>query len=366
MATGYLYHELFGWHDTGTFVGDLPSDPAAGLQPYHNYEHAETKKRIHELIVVSGLIDHLQPIKPRPATVSELALVHTEAHIERIKKESATRLGGDGGDLTTPFARGGFEIAALAAGGAITLFDAVIEGKVENGYALIRPPGHHAVRERGMGYCIFANLAVAIKAAMKRRGGKLRIVTVDWDVHHGNGTESIFLDDPNVLTISLHQDRLYPHDTGDLDVIGVGTNINIPLPPGTGVGGYEHAFDEVVIPAIERFEPDIIAVASGFDSSFLDPLGRMMLTAAGYASLTSKLMDVAARVCGGKLMMTHEGGYNATYSPFCGLFVLQELAGIKKLPDPFSHGNQYPGQELKEQERTVIAAARELLANITP
>lgn len=364
MATGYTYHEIFGWHDTGTFVGDLPSDPAAGLQPYRNYEHAETKKRIHELIVVSSLIDELVRVPPRPATDDELQLVHSKEHINRIKEESADRLGGDGGDLSTPFAKGGFEIAALAAGGAIELFEAVLEGKVANGYALIRPPGHHAIREHGMGYCIFSNLAVAIAVAKKRRAGKLRVVTVDWDVHHGNGTESIFIDDTEVLTISLHQDRLYPHDTGDLDVVGVGTNINIPLPPGTGVGGYAHAFDEVVIPAIRKFKPDIIAVASGFDSSFLDPLGRMMITADGYAELTRKLMTVADEVCSGKLMMTHEGGYSATYAPFCGLFVLQELSGIRKLSDPFRHGNDYPGQELKAQESEIISKARGLLANL--
>jgi acetoin utilization deacetylase AcuC-like enzyme len=364
MSTGYVYHELFGWHDTGTFVGDMPSDPGAGLQPYQNYENAETKKRIHELIVVSGLIDHLDRFTPRSASEAELTLVHTKEHIARIKKESATRLGGDGGDLTTPFARGGYEIAALAAGGAIELFEAVLNGDVKNGYALIRPPGHHAVSERGMGYCIFSNLAVAVAVARAKRGGKLRVVTVDWDVHHGNGTESIFINDPDTLTISLHQDRLYPHDTGDIDVVGIGTNINIPLPPGTGVGGYECAFDQVVVPAIEKFAPDIIAVASGFDSSYLDPLGRMMITAAGYASLTRKLMAVAEKVCDGKLMMTHEGGYSATYAPFCGLFVLQELSGVTKLSDPFAHGNDYPGQELKAHEKEVIDRARELLVNI--
>ena len=220
----------------------------------------------------------------------------------------------------------------MAAGGAIELFDAVLNGQVDNGYALIRPPGHHAVRETGMGYCIFSNLAVAINAAKKTHGPNIRVVVVDWDVHHGNGTEAIFLDDPNVLTISLHQNRLYPHHTGDVDVVGVGTNINIPLPPGTGHGGYYYSFDEVVVPAIRKFKPDIVCVASGFDSSVFDPLGRMLITAEGYKTLTRKLMDVADEVCGGKLMMTHEGGYNATYAPFCGLFVLQELSGVTNSP----------------------------------
>ena len=364
MRTGYVYHEIFGWHDTGTFVGDMPSDPGAGLQPYMNYEHPESKKRIHELIVVSGLIDHLVRVPARKASETELETVHTKEHIARIKKESATRLGGDGGDLTTPFARGGYDIAAMAAGGAIELFESVLSGEVHNGYALIRPPGHHAIRERGMGYCIFSNMAVAIGVAKKTHGENLRVAVVDWDVHHGNGTESIFLNDPNVLTISLHQNRLYPHDTGDVDVVGVGTNINIPLPPGTGHGGYYYAFDEVVIPAIRKFKPDIICVASGFDSSVYDPLGRMLVTAEGYRVMTRKLMDIADEVCGGKLMMTHEGGYNATYAPFCGLFVLQELSGVTKLPDPFAHGNDYPGQELKSHEAFIVDEAKKLVARL--
>ncbi len=365
MRTGYLYHEIFGWHDTGTYTGDLPSDPGAGLQPFINYEHADTKRRIHELIVVSGLIDHLDRISPREASEEELMRVHTKEHIERIKKESSSRLGGDGGDLSTPFARGGYQIAALAAGGAIEMMDAVISGKVTNGYALIRPPGHHAVRETGMGYCIFSNLAVAVMAAKERYGKDFRVAVIDWDVHHGNGTESIFLDDPTVLTISLHQDRLYPHETGDLTTLGRdGSNINVPLPPGTGKGGYRYAMTEVVLPALERFKPDLIAVASGFDSSVFDPLGRMLLTAEGYREITEMLMESAARLCNSRLMATHEGGYNATYSPFCGLFVLQQLSGVKRLDDPFNHADQYPGHELKAHEKDVVDRAAQLIADI--
>ena len=365
MRTGYLYHEIFGWHDTGTYTADMPSDPGVGLQPYVNYENADTKRRIHELIVVSGLIDHLVRITPRPASEEELLRVHTSEHVERIKRESALTHGGDGGDGGTPFARGGFEIAALAAGGAIEMMEAVIAGKVTNGYALIRPPGHHAVRESGMGYCIFSNMAIAVKAAKAKHGKDFRVAVIDWDVHHGNGTESIFLDDPTVLTISLHQDRLYPHETGDLDVRGVGgSNINIPLPPGTGKGGYRYAMREVVQPALRAFKPDLIAVASGFDSSVFDPLGRMLLTASGYQELTEILMESAAELCQGRLMATHEGGYNATYSPFCGLFVLQQLSGVKKLDDPFNHADHYPGHELKAHEKSVIDKAALMVAEI--
>ena len=365
MRTGYLYHEIFGWHDTGTFTADLPSDPAAGLQPYINYEHADTKRRIHELIVVSGLIESLERIAPRAATMEELTRIHTREHVERIKQESASRLGGDGGDLTTPFGRGGFEIASLAAGGAIEMMLAVADKRIKNGYALIRPPGHHAVRERGMGYCIFANMAIAIAATKARYGDDFRVAVIDWDVHHGNGTESIFLNDPTVLTISLHQDCLYPHDTGGIEVKGAGgSNINIPLPPGTGNQGYVHAMREVVQPALDRFKPDLIAITSGFDSSVFDPLGRMLVTANGYREMTRMLMESAEKLCDGRLMATHEGGYNATYSPFCGLFVMQQLSGITKLNDPFDHADRYPGQELKFHEREIIEKARALVDEI--
>jgi acetoin utilization deacetylase AcuC-like enzyme len=366
--TGYVYHEIFGWHDTGTFVGDKPSDPAAGLQPYVNYENSDTKRRIHELIVVSGLITDLHRIEPRPATETELALVHTDAHIDRIKHESNSRLGGDGGDLGTPFAKGGYDIAVMAVGGAIELTRNVLSGTVRNGYALIRPPGHHAIADAGMGYCLFSNLSISISAA-KLENPALRVVTVDWDVHHGNGTQDIFAKDPNVLTISIHQNRLFPHHTGDRSERGVGpgfgSNINVPLPPGTGNGGYLYAFNEVVIPAIKKFKPDLIAVSSGFDSCVFDPLGRMLVTASGYQEMTKLLMSVADEICQGRIVMLHEGGYNAVYSPFCGLFVLQELSGSYKLDDPFGDTvNNYPGQELMAHQKNEIDLSAKLLVDI--
>ena len=224
-------------------------------------------------------------------------------------------------------------------------------------FALCRPPGHHAVRAGGMGYCLLSNLGVAIAVA-KRENPGIRIAVVDWDVHHGNGTQDIFWDDVDVLTISLHQDRLYPRTSGMREEMGVdGSNVNIPLPAGTGNGGYLYAFDQVVIPALMRFKPDLIAVASGFDSSVYDPLGRMMVTASGYAKMTAKLQEVADVYSKGRIVIAHEGGYNAVYSPFCGLFVLQQLSGIKKLDDPFIHTENYPGQDLYPHQAEVIDLA---------
>lgn len=364
LKTGYVYHELFGWHDTGTNAGFFPSDPARGLQPFANYENAETKKRIHELIVVSGLIDHLKRIPARHATNEELLLVHPQSYLTNLKKVSEQLLGGDAGDGETPLAKGGYEIGTMAVGAVTALAQAVVAGEVDNGYALVRPPGHHAVRAGGMGYCLFSNLGIAL-SVIKRDNPGIRIATVDWDVHHGNGTQDVFYNDPNVLTISLHQDRLYPRTSGMRDERGEGaglnTNINIPLPAGTGNGGYEYAFNEVVAPAIKKFNPDLIAVASGFDSSVYDPLGRMMLTANGYAKLTEILMNSSKN---NKLMIAHEGGYNAVYSPFCGLFVLQQLSGITKLGDPFDHTENYPGQALYPHQKFEVDEAAKLLSEL--
>lgn len=335
MTTGYVYHELFGWHDTGTNAGLLPADHRVGIQPLQHFENAETKRRLHELVVVSGAIDHLTRIAPRKATDEEILLVHTEEHLARIQEGSDQPKGGDSGDGLSPFGPGGIEIGRLAAGGMIEATTAVVEGRVDNAYALIRPPGHHATPETGMGFCMFSNLAIAARA-VRRSHGVERIAVVDWDVHHGNGTQAAFYDDPDTLTISLHQDRVFPPDSGFVtergEGAGLGYALNVPLPPGTGEGGYLSAMDRVVVPAIDRFRPDLILVASGFDANATDPLARQGLTSSTYRVMTEQLLDAASRHCDGRLAMSHEGGYNPVYVPFCGLAVIEALAGV---PEPF-------------------------------
>jgi acetoin utilization deacetylase AcuC-like enzyme len=329
MSTGYVWHELYGWHDTGTHGGFIPA--SAKTQPHHHFESAESKTRFNSLVEVSGLSKHLVRIEATPATDEDILRVHTPEHLASIKEQSENIRGGDAGDGTTPFGHQGFVIAALAAGGSMAALEAVLDGRVKNAYALVRPPGHHARPEIGMGFCMFGNAAIAIKKA-QAANPDLRVATVDWDVHHGNGTQAIFYDDPSVLTISLHQNDLYPRGTGAVSERGEGAGdgycINIPLPAGTGNGGYQYAMTEVVIPALRRFQPDVIVVPSGFDASIFDPLARMSVTASGYRIMTRMLMDAAEELCGGRLMMTHEGGYSASYVPVCGVEVLSEMSGV--------------------------------------
>ncbi|WP_408898515.1 class II histone deacetylase [Nocardioides sp. R1-1] len=369
MATGYLYHELFGWHDTGTNAGLFPADHRAGIQPLQHFENAETKRRIHELVVVSGVIDRLTRLAPRKATDEEILAVHTEEHLARIKAGSEAPKGGDSGDGLSPFGPGGIEIGRLAAGGMIEATAAVVEGRVDNAYALIRPPGHHAEPETGMGFCMFGNLAIAARA-VRRTHGVERIAVLDWDVHHGNGTQKAFYDDPDTLTISLHQDRVFPPDSGDVTERGTGAGhgyaVNVPLPPGTGAGGYLSAFDRVVTPAIDRFRPDLILVASGFDANAADPLARQALTSGTYRQMTERLLDLAARHCEGRLAMSHEGGYNPVYVPFCGLAVIEALAGVTDpLPDPYEPiFAGMAGLELQPHQTAVIDQVVPLLDDI--
>jgi acetoin utilization deacetylase AcuC-like enzyme len=356
MRTGWVWDERYAWHDTGTAAGWIPAGGA--VEPDEHCESPSTKRRFRNILEVSGLLGQLVDIAPRMATEDEILRLHTREYVDQIKRESAGR-GGDAG-FGSPFGPGSFEIALLAAGGCTNAIDAVIDGDVDNAYALVRPPGHHAKADVGGGFCIFGNTALSVMHARQARGLE-RVAIVDWDVHHGNGTEAAFYDDPSVLTISLHQDAGWPVDSGLLEHVGEGEgrgfNMNVPLPPGSGVGAYESAFDRVVVPALRAFDPDLIVVASGLDSSAMDPLGRMMITSAGYRSLTRKLMDAADELCGGKLLVIHEGGYSAAYVPFCGLAIVEELSGITTgVEDPFLE-ELSGGQALQPHQADAIAAA---------
>lgn len=365
MATGWNFHELYLWHDTGNSAMIFPA--GLDIEPGEHAENAATKRRFRNLVEVSGLNEKLVQISSETLTEDDLALYHDRDYIKRIKAESDAR-GGDGSYLT-PFGRGSYEIALLTVGGTTALMDGVLSGKVDNGYALVRPPGHHAEKAQGLGFCLFANVPLAIMKNRQRHGFE-RVATVDWDVHHGNGTQAAFYDDPSVLAISIHQEGLYPHGSGTLEERGEGKGegytLNIPMPPGSGHGAYLAVFERVVLPALARYKPDLIVVPSGFDASALDPLGRMMLHSDTYREMTRLLMQAADTLCGGRLMMSHEGGYSAAYVPYCGLAVMEQLSGIKtKIDDPFLEVfRNYPGQELQPHQRAAIDKAAALVERI--
>ena len=360
--TGYVWDERYAWHDTGTHAGIFPS--GGFVQPYRNFESPESKARMAGLVEVSGLIDSLVRIPARPVTEEDLLRVHTARHVESIRAQSDA-VGGDAGDGFSPFGRGSYEIAKLAAGGTLAAAEAVLDGKVDNAYALVRPPGHHAEPDLGRGYCLFSNVSVAIEA-LRAADRVQRVAIFDYDVHHGNGAQKIYWQDPNVLTISVHQDRLFPVDSGLADEqgagAGAGTNINIPLPAGSGDGAYWSVVDDVVVPAIRAFRPDLIMVSSGFDPSAFDPLGRMSVTSGGFKGMAERLLALADEVCGGRIVFSHEGGYSPVHVPFCGLAVLEALSGVETgVEDPvnISVGDS-PTRSLTEWQSEVIERSARL------
>jgi len=363
--TGFVSHERYFWHDAGTGAGF--SADSEFVQPDIHPESPASKRRLLSLLEVSGALGALVPITPRPATADELLAFHTRDYIDRVRALSAGA-GGAIGDSAS-IGHGSFEIALLAAGGCIAAADAILEGRVDNAYALVRPPGHHAEADHGCGYCVFGNIAIAVRH-LQQAHALPRIAVVDWDVHHGNGTESAFIDDPSVLTISVHQDRCFPVDRGQMEVTGRGaaahTNLNIPLPPGSGHAAYVSVFERVILPALRRFRPAFIVVASGLDASAMDPLGRMMATSDTFRAMTRMMLACAAETSGGKMLVVHEGGYSNAYVPFCGLAVIEELASIRTpAKDPYlDELSQMAGQSLLAHQREVIDQAAALAALI--
>ncbi len=341
MTTAFYTDERCFWHHGGNYALTLPVGGPIGalVQPGGGLpENPETKRRLKNLIEVTGLIHHLSPRSADPASRTDLLRIHPASYLDRFKALSDA----DGGEigLRTPFGRGGYEVAALSAGLALRGLADILTGQATNGYALCRPPGHHCLPDFPNGFCLLANIAIAIRAAQAAGLGR-RFAVIDWDVHHGNGTEAIFLDDPEVLTISLHQDRNYPTDTGHADQrgtgAGLGANINIPLPPGTGHKGYLQAFTHLVLPALHAHKPDAIIIACGFDAAALDPLGRMLATADTFRQMTRLTKEAAETLCAGRLLAVHEGGYSEVYVPFCGHAVLEELSQSPiTAPDPLA------------------------------
>jgi acetoin utilization deacetylase AcuC-like enzyme len=259
----------------------------------------------------SGLLNRLTSLQARAATDDELALVHTREYIALVEREvSQGRTELSTGD--TDIGEHSIESARVAAGSVLAGVDAVLSGEVSNAFCVVRPPGHHASGARGMGFCLFNNVAVGARYAQHRHGAE-RVLIADWDVHHGNGTQDVFYRDGTVLFFSTHQSPWYPgtgaaSERGEGD--GAGKTINCPFPAGSGRREIVGAFRDILLPAAEDFRPDLVLLSAGFDSRINDPLGQFTLIDDDFADLTRMMTDFAAQHCGGRLVSVLEGGYS--------------------------------------------------------
>ena len=289
MSTGIVYDERFLLHRA----------------PYEHPEHPGRLQAIHGHLVAQGLFARCELVPAREATDRELRAIHARVLIDAVRETSKRDFSQL--DPDTYACRDSAEAARLAAGGLADLATHVVHGDLENGFALLRPPGHHAERDLAMGFCLFNNVAIAARAA--RAVGASRVLIVDWDVHHGNGTQHSFWNDPSVLYFSTHQFPFYP-GTGAADELGGprarGRTVNVPWSRGMGDAEYLAAFDRVLLPVARGFRPEVVLVSAGFDAAEGDLLGEMRVTPEGFAAMTARLRTLS----GGRMVLALEGGYN--------------------------------------------------------
>ena len=276
--------------------------------------HPESPERLRAIrarLESTGTLDRLIPINPESASNEWIARVHTSSYIQTLESRSPTK-GYARLDADTALSPGSLNAAYLAAGGAITAVDAVVNQRVDQAFCSVRPPGHHAEADHAMGFCFFNNVAIATKYVQDHYNLS-RVLIVDWDVHHGNGTQHTFYEDPSVLFFSTHQ---YPHYPGTGRASesgsgkGMGTTINVPMSPGDGDDEYREVFQNVLIPAADAFKPEFVVISAGFDAHRDDPLASINLTEDGYASLTKMVVTIANRYASGHLISCLEGGYH--------------------------------------------------------
>lgn len=366
MKTGFFWDETCFWHGGGNYASMMP---VGGLvQPMVNGglpESPESKRRMKNLIDLTGLSGELAMQSAARASEEDLRRVHPASFLGEFKSLSDS--GGGEIGARCPFGPGGYEIAAQSAGLAKGALEAVLRGELKNAYSLSRPPGHHCTVDTPQGFCLMANIAIAVESALASGLAK-RVAVLDWDVHHGNGTEAIFYDRADVLTISMHQEHNFPVDTGDFadrgDGAGEGFNLNISLPGGVGHASYLEVMEQIALPQLRAYQPDVIIVACGFDAALIDPLGRMMATADTFRQMTRQVMALADDICGGRLVMVHEGGYSEVYVPFCGHGVLEEMSGSQiTAPDPMAalYVKRQPGAAHQRFISEQIAQMRDAL-----
>lgn len=304
--------------------------------------HPETAKRLESIIhglKEKELDKKVRQIKSRHAKIDEITLCHSAEYIDYVR--NFCEKGGGYFDPDTYSNVNSFLAASIAVGSSIDLTNEVIEGKLKNGFALLRPPGHHALANRSMGFCLFGNIAIAAKSALTHTSIK-KIAIVDFDVHHGNGTQALIGDDPNILFVSTHQYPFYP-GTGSIGEIGQrdseGSIINIPLEAGVGDEGFKVIYEKIVTPSLNRFSPDLILVSAGYDAHWDDPLANLNLSLIGYDWIVRSLIKSAEENCSGKIIFFLEGGYNLEVLQMGVANTISRLLGVNSIEDPIGRSN---------------------------
>ena len=324
MKVGYVYDPIYLKHDTG--------------------QHPENAQRLEAIIShleQTGLMQQLSLIKPRAATIEEVSLVHGKQYISYI--QDVAKNGGGWLDVDTVMSPGSYDAAVYAAGGLISATEVVMDKEVGSAFALVRPPGHHATATQARGFCLFNNIAIAAKYALSKYRLQ-RIAIIDFDVHHGNGTQEAFYDDPKVLYVSTHEFPLYPgtgriEETGSGD--GKGATVNIPLPAGSGDAEYLEVFDQIIVPVVRRFSPQLILVSAGYDAHWSDSLAMMEVSVTGFAKMAGIIKGLADGLCGGRLVFTLEGGYPLDALAASVKATFEVLLGNTNIEDPL--GQPQPG-----------------------
>jgi len=307
-------------------------------------ERLQRAKAMIDALINEGTVpaDRVLQLLARPATMAELASVHVPEYIDRVRQAVDAVMEGEGFDARPKrfatdvyLSPGSYRAALLAAGAPLVALDAIGEGRARNGYALVRPPGHHARPRHAMGFCFFNNVAVAARYAQQRWGWQ-RVLIVDYDVHHGNGTQEVFYEDGDVLYFSTHQFPYYPGTGASFERgagAGLGATINVPLPEGSGWSVYDPIFRQVLWPAADRFKPDVVLLSAGFDAHWRDPLAGMRLSTPDYADMSLEVIEIADTYCNGRVVAVQEGGYDLDAVAQCAATLLVNLTGSDKIVD---------------------------------